>query len=137
LLVRPNPGVWRVAYRLRQPQFQPLSSNRTVGHSSGISPAGGFYAVPRLDRTLPGESRVKSLPKALIIGWLCAASWGTPLARADESESRGNESPCSQPAGSGRAPQQVALAGTAKAPEAVSASQEPNLEYCHSERREE
>ena len=72
---------------------------------------------------------MKSLPKALIIGWLCAASWGTPLARADESESGGNESPCSQPAGSGPAPQQLALADTAQVSETAPASQGPNREW--------
>ena len=72
---------------------------------------------------------MKSLPKVLIIGWLCAANWGTPLARADGSESGGNESSCSQPAGSDPATQLIALANTAQASETASASPEPEKRW--------
>ncbi len=72
---------------------------------------------------------MKSLPKALIIGWLFAASWETPLARADESESRGNESPSSQSVRSGPVLQRNALTDTAQASETTPASQGPNREW--------
>src|SRR5437763_7598704 len=110
LLSSANPGVWRPAYRLSQPKFSfKLNSAPLSGWIAHDTPLCRFlFFGPET----PRRSRVKSLPKALIIGWLCAASWATPLARADDPESRGNESRCSQSAGSGPAQQQNALADT-------------------------
>jgi hypothetical protein len=66
---------------------------------------------------------VAPLPIALMMGWLSAATCGTPPVRAGDLQTPGIVCPCSPSTGGGSALQHTSLADTAQAPKLASASQ--------------